>query len=512
LELRGNPEDLTFKKADLSVCGAIVAPPGESLPEESGTIIPATVTDVEFVGHIGGPAYAVAARGDYAYIGQGQRLTILDVSNPASSTVVGQTDPLCGYGADVAAAGGYAYVTAGDAGLRVVDVSNPSHPTQVGCYDTPGDAKSVAVAGRYAYVAAKQTGLRVVDVSNPANPTEVGFCATPGEDWDVPYAVAVAGAYAYVADSNVGLWVVDVSDPANPTEVGLYNTPESAEDAALAGSYAYITDYEAGLWLVRGDRMPDAPPTCPTVIGGGGLFVEGATDGEATAVENVSVDHCGFDVFVTQEFLDGADVVAVLQQVGGERVAEGVAGNAPGDAGPAGGSLDGLLQAVGVEVGAAEHACARVGGESVGRKDVLPGPFSAGVRVFAFQGEGEFDAAVALAQVVLVYLFDAAEVFLERGDDGAGQQGDAVFHAFAVADGDLNAGKVNVFDAQGEALVQAEAATVEQLGHQFVSPGQESDEAAGFYYGQDDGQADGFLGADGVDRPQVFFEPLAVQE
>jgi len=36
----------------------------------------------------------------------------------------------------------------------------------------------------------------------------------------------------------------------------------------------------------------------------------------------MSIDHSGFDVFVTQKFLDGADVVAVLEQMGGEGVAE----------------------------------------------------------------------------------------------------------------------------------------------------------------------------------------------
>jgi hypothetical protein len=40
-----------------------------------------------------------------------------------------------------------------DAGLRVIDVSNPSSPREVGFYDTPGNARGVAVSGSYAYVA-----------------------------------------------------------------------------------------------------------------------------------------------------------------------------------------------------------------------------------------------------------------------------------------------------------------------------------------------------------------------
>jgi len=198
--------------------------------------------NVEFVGHIGGATYAVALQGNYAYIGEGPRLTILDISNPASPTVLGKTLPLPDTVRRVAVAGSYAYVADYDGGLRVVDVSTPSNPMEVGFYDTPGDAYGVAVAGDYAYV----TGvsgypnwdgwLRVVDVSDPTNPTEVGACDTPDETG----GVAVAGGYAYVTDWDGGLRVVDVSTPSNPTEVGFYDTPGYAGDVAVAGGYAYV--------------------------------------------------------------------------------------------------------------------------------------------------------------------------------------------------------------------------------------------------------------------------------
>ena len=41
--------------------------------------------------------------------------------------------------------------------------------------DTPGYAEGVAVAGGYAYVAAGWDGFRVIDVSTPSAPVEVGF-------------------------------------------------------------------------------------------------------------------------------------------------------------------------------------------------------------------------------------------------------------------------------------------------------------------------------------------------
>jgi len=276
-----------------------------SSPPTSANAPTADAENVEFVGHIGGDTHAVAVQRDYAYIGEGGALTILDVSNPAAPSVMGKTVPFPEVVQDVYVSGDYAYVAAGEGGLRVVDVSTPTNPTEVGCYDTPGYANSVAVSGSYAYVADWYAGLRVVDVSDPAHPTEVGSYDTPGsargvvvsggyayvggcgmapdyDGWlqvvdvsdpvhpteigacDTPgYAqdVAVAGGYAYVADGSAGLRVVDVSDPARPTEIGFYDTPGSASGVYVSGDIAYVVGYD-GLWVVD-----VSDPSHPTELG-----------------------------------------------------------------------------------------------------------------------------------------------------------------------------------------------------------------------------------------------------
>jgi hypothetical protein len=58
----------------------------------------------------------------------------------------------------------------------------------------------------------------------------------------------------------------------------------------------------------------------------------------------VGVDHRGRDVAVAQQLLDGADVVTRLEQVGGERVAQGVTGHPFGELRSPGGLLDGALE------------------------------------------------------------------------------------------------------------------------------------------------------------------------
>lgn len=201
---------------------------------------------LQVVGQVGGPTQAVATQGSYTYVGVGLRLVVLDVSNPASLHEVGATTPFPHFVEDVMVSGTVAYVAAGGAGLRVLDVADPAHPIEIGSWDSPGYAEGVAVAGSTVYLADGPYGLRVVDVSDPAHPTEVGF-AYP---LNYAFEVAVAGGYAYIAAAGAGLLVADVSDPAHPIEVGTYNTSGYAYGVAVAGNTAYVADGWEGLRLV----------------------------------------------------------------------------------------------------------------------------------------------------------------------------------------------------------------------------------------------------------------------
>jgi hypothetical protein len=192
--------------------GAGMALRGLSAPS-GASAVQADAENVEFVGHIGGGTRAVTVQGDYAYIGVGPRLTILDISDRASPAVVGKTSLLPAIVYDVNVSGDYAYVAADEGDLRIVDISDLARPSEVGYCDMSGYARGVDVGpvGDYAYVASYYEGLRVVDVSNPTSPNEVGSCDTPGFAYGV--TVASAGDYAYVASGDKGLRVVDVSTP-----------------------------------------------------------------------------------------------------------------------------------------------------------------------------------------------------------------------------------------------------------------------------------------------------------
>ena len=98
--------------------------------------------------------------------------------------------------------------------------------------------------------------MRVVNISDPENPEEVGYYDTPGG----AVGVAVSGDYAYVADGYSGLCSVNISDPENPSEVDSYDTDGNARGVFVGGEVAYIADLANGLLTFDvGDYVAPAP-------------------------------------------------------------------------------------------------------------------------------------------------------------------------------------------------------------------------------------------------------------
>ena len=214
---------------------------------------------IELVGHIGGePDYSraghVQIQGNYAYLGTGSELTILDISDPTHPTRTGYW-VLPDVIQDVVIADRYAYVAAFQGGLHIIDISNPARPKQAGTYSK--EATSLAVANGLVYVADWRE-LRVIDVSNPVSPTEISSYHTGNET----KGIAIAGQYAFVANGRKGLRILDVSDPRALTEAGSYSIDGYAVSVAISGSHAYVADPFNGLWV-----LDISNPAAPTRMG-----------------------------------------------------------------------------------------------------------------------------------------------------------------------------------------------------------------------------------------------------
>lgn len=215
--------------------------------------------NVEFVSHFGGNAYDIEVVGDYAYLGQGQDLVVMDITDDDRSIEKGRviTSSVV---RSVAVTGNYAYI-ANDDGLVTIDVTNPSTPKILDTLDIDGSPQEVAVSGNYAYVVSRvhsdreyHNKLEIIDVSNPAELTITGSYDTIG------YAngVAVQNNYVYLADGHKGLIILNATEPSSPTPIAIYDSVGVA-DIAVAGNYAYIGE---GAFII----MNISDPSSPTLV------------------------------------------------------------------------------------------------------------------------------------------------------------------------------------------------------------------------------------------------------
>ena len=122
-------------------------------------------------------------------------MCIRDRSNPVAPVVAGRSPVFLDVVQDVKVEGNLAYVADDDAGLQIIDLTNPTAPAAAGSLGGLGTAMGVNVEGNYAYVTTYDSGqfyLRVIDVSDPTDPVQVGSLPTPGYSWNVD----VVGQYA----------------------------------------------------------------------------------------------------------------------------------------------------------------------------------------------------------------------------------------------------------------------------------------------------------------------------
>ncbi len=133
---------------------------------------------------------------------------------------------------------GKVYVAYGTAGLRIIDVSNPSSASLLGTADLGGDSRAVVVSGNYAYVAARDSGVYVVDVTNAASPVKIKTIKTARAR-----GIAIGGTNVFVAASDSGIGVIDITNPTTASLVKYTGSSVYGENVAVNGTIAGLTDY-----------------------------------------------------------------------------------------------------------------------------------------------------------------------------------------------------------------------------------------------------------------------------
>lgn len=202
-------------------------------------------------------------------------MRVYNVSNPMNATLA-WTVAGDGHGYDIAvdASAQRGYMADGEGGLRVRDVAANGTPLLGLLATNPGAANGVALfeGGVFAAVAGGDAGLSIVNVSNPSNPTVVTTLdlgpGLPAKD------VAVDGSLAYVAAGS-RVVMVSVQTPSNPqvrATFGSTNEEHRYETIAVRGTTVYVPDRVDGkLHILTGVTGNSLTETGSVSMGGGGM-------------------------------------------------------------------------------------------------------------------------------------------------------------------------------------------------------------------------------------------------
>jgi hypothetical protein len=198
--------------------------------------------------------------GDLAYVAADGNLLVVDISDSENPREISHlVMPNSIVAMDVVSDTVY---TVDYYGLRVIDASDPFGLEIRGNYELPYSvAMDVGVSGTTAYVGYFYNGLRIVDVSDPTKPVEIGSYQPKRAGWleidhvwpngDVIYLVEEVTSECDDHLIHSTIRVIDFSDPENPIELGYFQFPARITDLLVEGGSIYATYYQAGLMILR---------------------------------------------------------------------------------------------------------------------------------------------------------------------------------------------------------------------------------------------------------------------
>ena len=120
-------------------------------------------------------------------------------------------------------------------GVLIVDISDPTQPTQTSRLTLPrkldGSAvRNILVDGKRAYLSQGASGVSIVDVSLPQTPEVIQILDTPG----FASKMTLHDGLLFITDGQKGLFIIDVKDPEKALPVGSLNVPIRISELAVA--------------------------------------------------------------------------------------------------------------------------------------------------------------------------------------------------------------------------------------------------------------------------------------
>jgi len=190
-----------------------------------------------------------------AYVADAVGMAVVDISN-LNSPVYDTTVLVAHEAQDVWLDQGRAYVADDEAGLRILDVTNPAAPVELGGIYTAdyGYFNVYTAVGHDSFAFASwlpSPSLRSIDVSYPAHPKMAGGLM----GLTTPMDMVLRDTLVYLA-GRLRFHVVNVARPREPELVGSCLLSGEVGDMAMVGDTAYVTSFH---FTTVDVARPDSP-------------------------------------------------------------------------------------------------------------------------------------------------------------------------------------------------------------------------------------------------------------
>ncbi len=193
--------------------------------------------------------------GKYMYV-TNSGLYILDITDIEKPCVDSYVKIINGSINNVVVQGNHAYINATShlfGGIKVIDVSDPYYPIEIGECNTYGQPFDIQISDNYAYVAngLSTIGLggqvKIIDVKDPQNPIEIANIKLR----NFVRSIAVSGNFLYVAADGDTIRIFDIIDPINPNQIGYIYIDGYTSILTTYEDYIYIANNEKGIFIAR---------------------------------------------------------------------------------------------------------------------------------------------------------------------------------------------------------------------------------------------------------------------
>ncbi len=224
--------------------------PNNPLQTDNSTNGNANPQMLELIGQLGGSSGAIVVEGGIAYIGQGPRVVVVDISAADAPRVLGETKVLPGLVEGISLVGKTIFVVTKYGGLYSFDIKDPTNPKLLGEFVPERlGCDAIEIMEEYAYIACNAGGLLIADISDPGDMKEIGQSAETG----AMTSIKVIGDYAYIVDITAhGLATYDISDPANPNRTALFSVEDVTGEYPDLYSFASVRQCGEYLCLAGG--------------------------------------------------------------------------------------------------------------------------------------------------------------------------------------------------------------------------------------------------------------------